>query len=739
MPTNVAFELRADGLPADAIPVTFEAKEAISKPYEIRASFSTKDPGYRVASLLRKGFTVVWVDGHAGRVRTYSGVCEAARLAHHDGSVFVFECDVRAPIASLDHREDCRIYQDKSVVDIIKELLAAGGISEVEWRLSGQFPKREYCVQYRETELAFIHRLMEDEGIFYFFLHAEGEAKMVFADSTNSLSEEASPPVKLAVASGIPGSSPVKGLSYTRKLGTSSVQVRDYDFEKPQQKPESTQTADATYPMPYYEWPAGFTKSADGQRRAQARLRSLRRDADVVRGESAVANVEVGKMLSIEGAAQDVFEGRFVVVGLTSKGKQARSGAGGDADVSNAFVLQPEGAPFGAARSTKKPKIRGLQTATVTGPTQGEEQIHCDKYGRIKVRFHWDRVGQYDDKSSVWVRVAQPPMGGQIIIPRVGWEVAVAFLYGDPDQPVVVGRVYNAERVAPYPLPATKTSGSLKSHSSPGGAGTNEIKMGDSGGSQGFGVSAQKDMNVIVGNDQNETIGANESTSIGVNASTSVKGNQTITIGGNQDVNVGAMASGHIGGGQSISVGGNATDNAISNYVEKVGGDLSASIGGNMTTICNGVRHTVDGSISRSVGSVMVAASVASIADDVAGSYGESVGAAKVDVCKGNWAESVSGTKSTTAVAADLHIVKGSFSTESAASATNLIGGLHYEKVAGDYSVSAPLITLIGGVGILKGGGSELKLGGGPVTVKGSQIVIEAGATVKMSTSLKLG
>jgi type VI secretion system secreted protein VgrG len=739
MPTHVAFEIRAEPLPPDVVPISFEAHEEISTPYAIRARFSTLDPAFKASSCLRKGVTVAWIDGHAGRVRTYSGVCEEAAFVHHDGRSFHHEVVLRAPVSALGHRQDSRIFQDKSVVDIVKEVLSAGGIEPVDFRLSGQFPKREIVVQYRETALDFIHRLLEDEGIFYFFEHQDGLAKMVFADSTNALDQPSTPPVVLTVASGVPGASPVTSLSHTRRLRTTSVMVRDFDFEKPQVKPQATKTASDGYPMPYYEWPAGFTKSADGERKATARLRELRRDADVVRCKSRVANVEVGKTLEIEGAAQEVFSGKFVVLGLVSRGAQSQTGASGDADVENEIVLQPEGASFAAERRAPRPRIRGLQTATVTGPTQGEEQIHCDKYGRIKVRFHWDRVGQYDDKSSAWVRVALPPMGGQLVIPRVGWEVAVAFIHGDPDKPIVVGRVYNAERVPPYALPGAKTSGAIKSASSPGGAGVNEIKMGDSGGGQGFDVSAQKDMNVMVGNDQNETIAGNEQTDVKVNASHSVSGSQTTSVGGNQQIDVGAMASAKVGGGLSISVGGNSTDNAISNYVEKVGASRSYAVGGNMTTICNGVRATAAADIHRSVGSIMLTASVGSIADEVAASYSEKVGAVKVDVCKGNWAESVGGSKSTTAAAAEIRIVKGAYSTDVSTGTRNLVGGLHYQKVAGDYSVSAPMIALVGAVGIFKGGGSELKLGGGPVVLKGSAVSVETALLVKLGGSLKIG
>jgi type VI secretion system secreted protein VgrG len=735
----VHFELRGEGLPEDAQPTSFEVHEALSLPFTLRVDFATKDASFKVGDLLRKGLTVLVVDAERGRHRSYSGICEEAEFVHHTGTQYVFRVAVRPPIAALAHREDMRIYQDKGVVDVVKELLAAGGVDKVEWRLEGTYPPREIIIQYRETELNFVHRLLADEGIFYFFLHAEGETTMVFADSTNAMTEETEVPVVLALSQGIPGSDPASGVSFTRRLRTSSVQLRDYDFEKPQSKPNAAQTAESAWPMHHYEYPGLFTKSADGQRRAAARLRELRRDAEEITLQSGAINLEVGKSFQVAGAAQEMHNGKFVCLELVSRGSQSQHGVMGDVRIENRVLAQPEGASFSAPRRAKRPKIMGIQTAVVTAPTQGEEEIHCDKYGRIKVRFRWDRVGQYDDKSSCWLRVAQPPLGGQIIIPRVGWEVAVAFFDGDPDKPFVLGRLYNAERVPPMGLPASKTFGSLKSSSSPGGAGANEISLGDSGGSQGFGMTSQKDLNVTVNNDQNETVGANESTDIKVNSSHSVAGDQTTSVGGNQEVNIGSVGSANVSGNISISVGGNFTDNAISNYIENIGASRSESIGGNMTTICNGVRHTISGDGSRTVGAVMLTASVASITDNIAGNNDETIGIARVDLCKGNIGETVAGNKATTSVAADLHVVKGSYATEVGGMCTQMVGGLHYSKVAGDFSVTAPMITLLGAVGVFKGGGSELKLGGGPIVAKGSAIAMDGALVVKLGSSLKLG
>jgi len=734
----VHFELRGETLPADARPTSFLVQEAISLPFTLTVDFATADADFRVSDLLRSGLTVVVVDAERGRERTYSGVCEEARFVHRTGTHQLFRIVVRPPVAALEHREDLRIYQDKGVVDVVKELLAAGGVDKVEWRLEGTYPPREIIIQYRESELNFIHRLLADEGIFYFFLHADGETTMVFADSTNAMTEDTAVPVVLALSQGIPGSDPARGMTFTRRARTSSVKLRDYDFEKPQAHPDAGQTADANIPMSYYEYPGLFTKAADGERRATARLRELRRDAEEVTLTCGAMNLEVGKSFQIAGAAQELHNGKFVCVELTSRGSQSQTAAA-DVKLETMVVAQPDGASFSAPRRAARPRIVGLQTAVVTGPTQGEEEIHCDKYGRIKVRFHWDRVGQFDDKSSCWLRVAQPPLGGQIILPRVGWEVAVAFFDGDPDRPFVLGRVYNKERTPPMSLPGSKTFGSLKTSSSPGGAGSNEISLGDSGGGQGFGMTSQKDLNVTVNNDQNETVGGNDSTHVSVNASHSVAGSQTVTVGGNQEVNVGSVGSANVGGGLSISVGGNLTDNAISNYVEKVGASRSESIGGNMTAICNGVRRTVSGDGARTVGSIMLTGSVASIVETIAGNNTENIGVARVDLCKGNIGETIGGNKATTSIAADLHVVKGSYVTDVGGMCTQMVGALHYSKIAGDYSVTAPMITLIGGVGVFKGGGSELKLGGGPVVAKGSSIAIEGALVIKLGTSLKLG
>ena len=583
-----------------------------------------------------------------------------------------------------------------------------------------------------------MHRLFEDEGIFYFFRHdAEGHVLVVADAPTAFTLMDDAPAVEFSMGQG-GGGDPLRDFSRKLALRATHVLLRDYDFEKPQTKPEAQIPGPDAWPMPLYDYPAGFTKSAIGQRRAKARLSSERRDADTVRGSSRAIGLRVGVPFVVDGAAQACLNGEFVVTELRTRGEQTLESGGPNEVCRNDFVGIPKDAPWAPARVTRRPRIRGVQTATVTGPSNEDQAIHVDKYGRVKARFHWDREGQQDETSSCWLRVAQLATGGAMVLPRVGWEVAVAFEDGDPDRPFVVGRVYNAEKAPPYALPGAQTSGALKSFSSPGGGGNNEIKMGDSGGSQSWDLHAQKDLNVTINHDRKETIDVDESHTVKVNVAWHVGANEKLTVGANQSVDVGADQQDRIAGDQSITVGGNETFTATSNFLEKIGGDRAYSVGGNQITISNSVLQSIDGNLSRTVGALQLSGTVDEIGDHVAGDLTETVGAVKVELVKGDSAEEIGGNKNATNAAAQLHLVKGNLETSAGSSTTQLVGGLHYQKVAGDFSIKAPVITLLGAVGVFKGGGSELKLGGAPIVIKGDKVAFQTALLVKMGASLKL-
>jgi type VI secretion system secreted protein VgrG len=730
--TFQGFVLLGEKAPADAQCHNYRAREAISAPYSVEVDFSTADATFRVDDLLNNRMQLAVTDGQ-GTLRHYDGLPDRVGFSTFREDRFFFHLRLRPAIAALEHREGSRIFQEQSPVDVVKEIMKEAGVDgDVEWRLTQSYAPRDFLCQYRESELDFVHRLLEEEGIFYFFLHSENGHKLVFADDPAAFSaHDALEPVVFGVRQGVQiGSRPVIDFRRRRRLRPGSVLLRDYDFEAPDAPPAAALPATEAWPIPHFEYPGGFTADAEGQRRARARISELRRDADVTTGSSRSAGLACGTPFTVEGAREECLNGEFIISELRAHGE-----ATAEACI-NEFTAIPKDAPFSAPRRAKKPKIRGIQTAVVTGPTNEPEAIHVDKYGRIKVRFLWDRSGKVDDTASFWIRVSQLGLGGSMILPRVGWEVSVAFLDGDPDRPIVLGRSYNGEYKPPYAQPGAAADGSLKSAATPGGAGHNEIKMGDSAGSQGFSMSAKKDLNVSSGNDKNETVGVDEDHSVGSNYKVVIGSNETTTVSGSQSIDVGNALQVKAGS-QTISVGGSEDMHAKCDYIEKVGGTRDYEVTGNQITISCGVRQQIKGAFKRDVGAVQANVSLASIDDNMLATFDETASAAIVHLVMGMSAETVAADKNLTSLAAELHMV--SAITTSAKGVKQLIGGVHLRKVAGDFVVQAPKIVIGGGVGKFKGGGSQVTLNGGPVTLKGSAIAFDAAAIAHLASTLKIG
>ena len=724
-------------LPADASVRRFTADESLSRPYRVEVEFASADAGFVVAELIGERALATLVDGR-GRARHLDGFVEAARFVGHTGTLFHFRIEIVPLLATLRHREDCRIFQEMSSIDVVKQVLADAGVDErVDWRLESDYPAREYIVQYRETDLSFVQRLIEDEGIFFYFEHSEEGHALVFADHPDAFAAQPDlDPVRFSMVQGLgEDSEPLAVFAREHRLRPSSVHIRDFDFISPQVKPEAAASAPAPHPLEVYEYPGGLrTADGQGERRAAARLKELRRDADVSFGESEATGLCPGIPFSVNGASEPCCNGDFVVTELSTRGEQ---GLDGEANIAchNRFQAIPAGANFAPPRRVPRPRIRGLQTGIVTGPTNEQQAIHTDEHGRVKVRFHWDRSGIGDDRSSCWLRVGQLGLGGSMIIPRVGWEVAIAFQEGDPERPFVCGRLYNGKHKPLIDLPAKATASALKSLSTPGAAGCNVMGTDDAGGSQGFELSGQKDTNSYVGADKTESVGVDEKHSIASNLSSTVGAAETWNIGANQSINVGNALQVKTAA-QTISVGGSETVGAEANYIEAIGGARNYSIGGSRITISNGVRNLVNGSFTRNVGAVQVNISASAINDGLGSTYDETVGAVKAEIIRGDSAENVGGDKLLTSSAAELHMV-ASLNLD-AANVSRTVGGVHLTKAGGNYEVSAPEIALVGGVGQFTGGGSSLKLNGGPVVATGSAITIESGLVRVKAGSLNI-
>ncbi len=743
-PIGAQFGLHGDALPtqAEALVTSYVAREALSEPYDVTVHFCTSDSTFRIEKCLRSRM-LLEVARHRGLPRYFDGVVDEAEFVKVVGKKLHFRVRLRPSLAGLALRVDSRIFQNVSVVDIAKTLLSEASIKHVEYRLTGTHAKREYVVQYRESTLNFIQRLFEDEGIFYFFKHDDKGHVLVVADSVAVFKNEElvgqSVPLSLGQAA-LAAGEPLLHFARRRSLRTTSVALRDFEFQRPIDPVQGQLAAPDARPMPHYDYPGGFVDVEHGKRAAAARLSQLRHDAALVSGRTRETGIAVGRSVSVDGSAEAELNGEFVVTQLVTVGRQM---VGDDERVQNVasestFSAVPSGTPHLPPRRARRPRIRGIQTAVVTGAVQEAQSIDTDKYGRIKVRFHWDRVGQFDEKSSCFIRVVQVPLGGSMILPRVGWEVSVAFLEGDPDRPLVLGRVYNGEKTPPMSLPASAASSSLKSMSSPGGAGSNEITMGDSGGAQGFAIKAQKDLNMSTGYDQTEEVTVDDEHHVNANLSRSVKVDDEASVGVNQSVNVGAHSTTKIAGSQSISVGANEQFDSKGNFLEKITGDRAYTVGGNVLTIDNGEMRTLTGNYTRNVGALELAAAASEITENILTTSSSNVGAVRVYITGGSVGEVVAGAKARTVAGAEVQVVKGNVSVESDGAATHLVGGVHNQKVSGDLLIKGKKIAVLGATGKFKAGSSEVTLAGGPIKLKGSKIVIKA-ALVKKSGQMKVG
>jgi type VI secretion system secreted protein VgrG len=463
---------------------------------------------------------------------------------------------VEPALALLGYSRNSRIFQDKSVDEILDEVLGealgAYGRSH-ELSLDGSYPKREYCLQYKESDLAFVSRLMEEEGISYAFEHDGETEKLVLrdrnsfaaaptAESTVPYSPRTDAPTDEMILRAVRKSVPV----------TTKVTIRDHDWTAPSTAKEGDNGEDG---REFYEFGLGrsLTMSAyggdggdeDGARLAELRLQGLARDAKVIDGRSRVIGLGEGLTFQLADHSS-ALDGEYVLMEVEHRLGDAVNEFGDDPYV-NRFRAIVKDVPYRPLRVTPKPRVPSLQTAIVTGPA-GEE-IHTDQHGRIKVQFHWDLAAPGDDTSSCWVRVQQPWSGagwGIVFIPRIGMEVGVHFLNGDPDRPEVHGCLYNSDHAPPYALPDEKTKSTIKSNSSPGGGGFNEWRFEDKAGSEQIYLHAQKDLDEVVlnnhttqvGGDQTNHVHKNQKQTIDVDQTETVDGNQTMTVDGNRTVKV---------------------------------------------------------------------------------------------------------------------------------------------------------------------------------------------------------
>ena len=502
----------------------------------------------------------------------------------------------------LTQRTNCRIFQSMTVPDIIKDVLKTVGVpaDRFKFSLKSSYTPRDYCVQYRETDFVFISRLMEEEGIFYFFQHTklgkEVAHMMVLTDHSTvheTLSGNATvvyhPPT-----TGIKTEDSIFPFVFRQGVRSGAVVLKDFDFRKPALKIKSSQKHTVDDNLETFEYPGRLNANSDGNRLAKIHLEALQVARKTGDGFSDCLRFIAGTYFTLDAHPRESLNQEYLLTQVDTTVQQPQvleEGAGlAPAVYQNRFFCIPATVQFRATIGTTKPIVNGVQTAIVVGPA-GEE-VYPDEFGRVKVQFHWDRKGKSDEKSSCWIRVSQIWAGagwGAMFIPRIGHEVIVDFVDGDPDRPIITGRVYHGTNRPPYPLPEDRTRSTIKTNSSKGGGGSNELRFEDKKGKEEVYLHSQKDWTIKIENDKNQDVGHDETLHVGNDRTKNVDHNQTETIGDNKTISVGKNHDESIGENATISVGKNVditigknqSIHVAERQTEDVGKDYDLSVGGN--------------------------------------------------------------------------------------------------------------------------------------------------------------
>ncbi len=517
---------------------SFVGEEALSRTFRFQLELISEKLDVKPESLIGQKVTFgIDDDANAGAdtkrgKRNFNGIVQSLRSGLTKDEKRRYSVVVVPEFWFFKKRHDCRIFQNKSVKDVIKDVFTKLSFSDYRLDLRESYPALEYCVQYNESDFDFVHRLMEENGIFYFFSHSDGKHEMVLADSKTAYAYAAQKDV--IQTSGSAEKSCIRAWSRHFTQISGKTLFRDYDFTKPSDKLEATADTkvklDGVAKYEVYDYPGLYEDVQGGRTRAKVRMEAEEAGYDVAEGSGTYESFSPGLKFKFEyheNSAEEKQE--FALIAVRHKVVQLARSDKSTISYSNEFRCIPKDVLFRPESTTPRPSIPGLQTAKVVG-TSGEE-IDTDKYGCVKVKFPWDRASEANENSSCWIRVAQPSAGknwGSIMLPRIGMEVVVQFENGNPDRPIVTGTLYNAEYMPPYALPDNKTQSGFKSRSSKTGKAEdfNELRFEDKKDSEQIYMHAQKDMERVVENDDTLTVGKDD------------EGSQTVTIEKDQTITI---------------------------------------------------------------------------------------------------------------------------------------------------------------------------------------------------------
>jgi type VI secretion system secreted protein VgrG len=588
--------------------------EGLSRPFAYEIDVVSDRSDIVASELLGQSVTVnLSVGDDDGDVRHWNGRVTALQyIDTSDDGDSRYRLTVRPWLWQLTRSADCRVFQQMSVPEIVTQIFQDRGFTDFEKTLFEDYQQREYVVQYRETDFQFISRLLEREGIYYFFRHEDDKHTLVLTDSSQAHSPSPGCEQLPFAPDDEHRDATTQYMSQWKsesQLETGVFAQADYDFTKPRVQlfAQSSSPDDAAAGLQVYDYPGGFDNFADADAYARLRLEQSRRDVQRWTGETNARPLAVGATFKLTDHPRDDQNKSYLVTWARCriKGQDSRSTGDDEDPFTCTLVAIDAEVTFRPPLTTGKPIVRGPQTAMVVGPS-GQE-IWTDQYGRVKVQFPWDRLGQNDENSSCWVRVSQAWAGssfGAQFIPRIGHEVIVDFLEGDPDRPIITGCVYNGTHSPPFDLPNNQTQSGIRTQSSPGASlsNANEIRFEDRTGEEELYVQAEKDLNILVKNDETANVAQNRTAAIGADDALTVAGNRTHNVTVNETITVGAIQSVTVGAVQAVTVGAAQTVAVGAEQAVTVGADRTLTVVGKETISVGASRSvTVGADLSQTV------------------------------------------------------------------------------------------------------------------------------------------
>ncbi|HRO10393.1 type VI secretion system Vgr family protein [Amaricoccus sp.] len=697
--------------------------------------------------------------------RWIHGLVTEFRLVAVEDRVASYEVVLRPWLWLLALTCDCRIFQNLGVVEIVEEIFGKYPEASFDKRLQKSYPPREYCVQYDESDLDFVQRLLEHEGIFYFFEYSDSGHTLVLADSIARLK-----PAKgyETVPFHIEDSPQRRDRDFlSRWLVTSSLRPAayahaDYNFETPSLSLVTQSEAEPVAKLfrgEIYRQPGAHQDLGLGDEVAAIRREELQAPHVRVLAGGTARGLASGCTFTLENHPRESQNAEYLVLRtdyriVDPEHRPTLAGMGESYRIE--LVVAPTSLPYRPPRATPRPVMRGPQTATVVGP--GGAEIFTDEYARVKVQFHWDRLGKRDENSSCFVRVSAAWAGagwGFIQIPRIGQEVIVDFIEGDPDRPIITGRVYNAAEMPPYGLPGNETQSGWKSNSSPGGGGYNELMFEDKAGSELVNFQAQKDHNLLVKNDRSKlvqhdqadridnnakhSVGVDLDEDVGNNKTTQVGVDRTVTIGSNDTESVGANRSLTVGVDETISIGSNSSETIGANHTQTVALVQTITVGAaRVDTVGAAETRTVGAAQVNTIGGVRQVSVGLAQSHDIGASDSWTIGAGQsVDVGAGQDVK-IAAAQSFDVGGARSAKIGADDSTEVAGARALKIGKGSLVEIAEDGAIKVGKDCLIdaGESIVLKCGSAAIAMKkDGTISIEGKDITIKGSGKIDVKAS----